>query len=202
MKISMVDYGEITKEIVNAVLDDSMQFFKNIIPLPERDDVREFVGRWYRDSDYYMKRIMRHQEDAPMQQHENRIVKNMRWLFFKTEDFREAKKAIRLYEHDRLETAYIDCIIDGYSSQVRELIKREFAEAENEAMQSIGYENKEEYFLSHGWYVGSTGVLVKPVTEKEKDVVSVLQTFHIERYLHGDRIGYRGKKRDSKDKAQ
>ena len=190
----MMHRQEIVREVAESIRKESFSFLSSIIPVPSKEEMVKVVHTRWSEDNRYGKSIVNHPDRPPLKDSVSSIILNLKLLFPKIEDFRKAKEIISLYEHNRLETAYLQVCIAHYATDVWLIINEEQEVSYQAYLRRQGFENVDEYHEANGWVRQKDGQLVKPKKEIETELPNVLQQFHVERYHKDKRVGHRGKK--------
>lgn len=189
----MTHYQEIVRRVAESIKEESFSFLSSLVPIPSEDEMVAVVySRWGKDN-RYGKGIVNYPNRPPLKDSVSSIILNLKLLFPKIEDFRRAKEILSLYEHNRLETAYLQVSLGRFAGDVWLIINEEKEASYQAYLCSQGFDNVDEYHEANGWIRQKDGQLVKPKKEVETELPNVLQQFHIERYHKDKRVGHRGK---------
>ena len=190
----MTYYQEIVRRVAESIKEESFSFLSSLVPIPPEDEMVAVVySRWSEDN-RYGRSIVNHPDRPPLKDSVSSIILNLKLLFPKIEDFRKEKEIISLYEHNRMETAYLQVSLGRFAGDVWLIINEEKEASYQEYIRSQGFETADEYHEANGWIRLKDGQFVKPSKGKEAELPNVLQQFHVERYHKDKRVGHRGKK--------
>lgn len=112
----MTHYQEIVRRVAESIKEESFSFLSSLVPIPPEDEMVAVVySRWSEDN-RYGRSIVNHPDRPPLKDSVSSIILNLKLLFPKIEDFRKAKEIISLYEHNRLETAYLQVSLGRFAA--------------------------------------------------------------------------------------